>query len=145
MARFFPDLDPKKIGAIETLMTTGNRREACKVIGISERQLYTWFQQPDFAAAYRKAQRDLWEHTMGRIQDLAGAATRVLSEVMENSEERGSTRVAAARAVLDAAAKGIASMDEADKVQEISEKLDRYINLVEEQNAAQEQSGAVER
>jgi transposase-like protein len=105
-------LTPKKGEAIAVLLTVPTISEAAKHMGVGERTLFRWLQQDtDFQAAYREARRQAVQHAIARIQQATGKAVTTLEEVMTNPESPSSSRVSAARTVLEMAIKAIELKD----------------------------------
>jgi hypothetical protein len=90
------------------LLTVPTISEAAKHMGVGERTLFRWLQQDtDFQAAYREARRQTVQHAIARIQQATGKAVTTLEGVMTNPESPSSSRVSAARVVLEMAIKAI--------------------------------------
>jgi hypothetical protein len=87
--------------AIVGLLTTSTLAEAAQHAHISELTLWRWLQQPDFQAAYREARRHAVQHAIARIQQATTLAVETLEKIMKNAKTPSSSRVSAARAVLE--------------------------------------------
>lgn len=73
----------------------------------SRSTFYRWLKDAAFQAAYREARRAVVQHAMTQLQRATGEAVETLRRVMQNSESPASARVAAAKAVLETAVKGL--------------------------------------
>jgi len=91
--------------AITALLTHSSIHQAAHAVGMSERALRNWLQDPDFLTVYYQARADLLQHSLGHIaQALVGAAV-VLRSVQMDADAPASARVAAARTVYELALK----------------------------------------
>lgn len=87
---------------IELMMAGWPRKKIAEAIEVSPSWLNNIITTPLFQAAYgeaRKARRELLDKTF--ITELYQPATEVLKEVMLNPDEKGSTRLDAAKYVID--------------------------------------------
>jgi hypothetical protein len=89
--------------AIVALLTAPTLTEAALQAGISEPTLRRWLQRDDFQTAYREARRALMSQAMARLQQVTGTAITTLEAIMGDAEATSSSRVSAARAVLELA------------------------------------------
>jgi hypothetical protein len=97
--------------AIVALLTAPTLTEAALQAGISEPTLRRWLQRDDFQTAYREARRALMSQAMARLQQVTGTAITTLEAIMGDAEATSSSRVSAARAVLELAVK-VAELDD---------------------------------
>jgi hypothetical protein len=95
---------------------------AAAACGLSEATLQRWLRLPPFAARYRAARRRLLEAGIGRLQEHAGAAAERLRMLVASGDER--VALAAAKAVLDLATKGVDRLDLIERVEQL-ERLTR--------------------
>jgi uncharacterized protein YggE len=101
-------LTRKQDEAIAILLTVPTISEAAKHVGVGERTLFRWLQQDTaFQAAYREARRQAVQQAIARIQQATNTAVTTLEGVMTNPESPSSSRVSAARVVLEMALKAI--------------------------------------
>jgi hypothetical protein len=86
------ELSRKQGEAIAALLTTPTISEAASRAGVGERTLFHWLQEDvAFQHVYRQA---------------TSVAVKTLEQVMQNTKAPSSSRVSAARAVLEMAFKG---------------------------------------
>jgi hypothetical protein len=117
------ELTPKEHAAILALLEQPSIRKAAEAAGIGEATLFRWLQKQDFRRAYLDARSKVVNQTMARIQQLTSEAPALLSELMKDKKQPGTTRLAALRTVLDNAVKGI-ELDYHDiRLAEIEESL----------------------
>ena len=97
----------KREEAIIALLTNRNLEDAAKSIGVGTKTLFRWTKTPDFEEAYRKARRDAFSQSVGRLQQASGAAVSTLLKVMIDPATPASSRIRAADSVLNHSTKAI--------------------------------------
>ncbi|MDQ3685656.1 MAG: hypothetical protein M3430_08640 [Acidobacteriota bacterium] len=112
-------LSPKQERALVALLDCGEIKAAAKAAGINEATLWRWLQLSDFQSRYRAARRQLVETAIAQLQSDCTIAARVLREVAEDREAPASSRVAAARAILEQSTGGIELMDLQERVEQL--------------------------
>ena len=123
MAKREGNFTRKQERAIAALLTTDSVTQAASVAGVGERTLYRWLQNPAFLEQYRKARKAAVDQAISTLQERANKAARALVDIAEDQEMPPSTRVAAAREILQASIKGI----ERDDFEARLEALERMI------------------
>lgn len=93
--------------AVAALLVQPTMAEAARVVGIGEVTLWRWMQQPEFQTRYRDARRQAVSQAIAQLQQVAGDAVKTLADVMNDADKPASSRVAAAKAVLEMAVKAI--------------------------------------
>ena len=96
-------------------------KDAAEAAGISEVTLWRWLQDTDFRALYMQARRLAVQRAIARTQAVTSEAVETLREVMKCTMP--SARVAAAKAILDYALKGIQIDDLEQRLSELEGKL----------------------
>lgn len=87
--------------AIQALLTCRNKKEAAAAAGISERSLEYYLKDAEFQREYRKAVGQVIESTARQAQQAMSPALSVLQAIMQDAEESSSSKIAAARALLE--------------------------------------------
>ena len=113
----------KKEKAIAALLTTDTVEQAASVAGIAESTLYRWLKEPVFLEQYRKARKAAVDQAISTLQERANKAAKALIDIAEDQEMPPSTRVAAAREILQTSIKGV----ERDDFERRLEALERMI------------------
>ncbi|MBA3247309.1 MAG: hypothetical protein H0T63_04415 [Pyrinomonadaceae bacterium] len=116
-------LSPKQERALVALLDCGEIQAASERAGVSDVTLWRWLQQPDFQARYRAARRQLVETAIAQLQSDCTTAARVLREVAEDREAPASSRVAAARAIIEQSISAVQLTDLQAEVEEIKRLL----------------------
>jgi len=94
-------LSPKRLKAVQLLVSGLSLREAAAQLGISDRTLRRWCKRPEFQTALQEAQREAWGHMVRRLRALGDQAVTTLSQVMRDVDASPSSKVAAARLVIE--------------------------------------------
>ena len=82
--------------------------QAAVYAGVSEGTLYRWLRKDAaFQAAYAEARRECVRQATARLQRACSVAVQTLEEVMGDSEAPSSSRVSAAKSVLELAFKAV--------------------------------------
>lgn len=97
--------------------------EAAGVAGVGERTLYRWLQMPVFLEKYREAPKRTLDQAISILQERSSKAAKALIDIVENDEMLPSTRVAAAREILQASVKGV----ERDCFEEKLKQLEKLV------------------
>lgn len=97
-------LTPKQLAAIAALLSPQYRSiEAVAVaVGIGERTLFRWLDDPQFAAALERAQRETIGAAVRQLTALAGYGVTTIAKIMADTDAPAGVRLRAAIAVLDA-------------------------------------------
>ena len=112
--------------AIPHLAAGNSIRATADTIGVSERSIRRWLRQPEFAAALREAEKEVWNATVRKLRALGEKAVNTLGRVLEDPGATPSARIQAARAILDGIAKAEALsrlQDLEDRVRALEERL----------------------
>lgn len=106
MAGSEPDNDnltAKQHKAIAALISEPTLAAAALKTGVGERTLYTWLSEPAFSDAYAAARRECVSNAIAQLQRSTSDAVKVLTSIMNDTEEKGATRLQAAKTILDSA------------------------------------------
>jgi hypothetical protein len=110
--------------AIAALLTAPSVPAAAKKIKIGERTLWRWMKdEEDFKRAYTAARRELVRHAIVKVQAGMGKAVETLLSIMEDSEAPASSRVSAAKTMLEIGVKATEVDDLEKRIAEIEEML----------------------
>lgn len=115
--------DRRKENFLETLLVEPDVRTAAKAAGISEATAYRWLADPDFSARYKEMRRKAFDTVIVRVQSIAAQAVETLRSVAADEAALPSSRVAAAKTILDISLK-LREQDEFDsRLKVLEEKL----------------------
>jgi hypothetical protein len=116
-------LTPKQERALVALLDCGEIKKAAEIAAVGEVTLWRWLQAPDFQTRYRAARRQLVETAIAQLQSDCTIAARVLREVAEDRDAPASSRVAAARTILEQSIGAIELMDLQERVEMLEKML----------------------
>jgi len=110
-------LTPRQRRAVELLAAGYSYREAASELGIGEATLRRWRKRPDFAEALREAEKAIWDATIRKLRALGEKAVRTLGKALDDPGATPSSRIAAARAILEmgARAEAFARLEELER------------------------------
>ncbi len=116
-------ITPKQERALVALLDCGEIKKASETAGVNEATLWRWLQSPDFQSRYRAARRQLVETAIAQLQSDCTVAVRVLREVAEDREAPASSRVAAARTILEQSIGAIELIDLQERVEMLEKSV----------------------
>ena len=102
--------------AISALLCEPNIAAAAKRAGVGQATLRRWLQDRDFSERYRAARRQVLEQATARLQRAATDAVDALQTIVSDTDAPVSSRVSAARTILNTAYR-------ATEVEDLSERL----------------------
>ena len=105
------------------LLDCGEIKQASEACGISDVTLWRWLQLPAFQSRYRAARRQVVETAIAQLQSDCTKAARVLTEIAEDKEAPASSRVSAARTILEQAVGGIELVDLQERIESLEKTL----------------------
>jgi len=124
MKAISPKLSAKKHKAIAALLKESTIRGAAKSLNIGEVTLHRWLGDDEFQTAYRQAKSKIVSHAISRLQNASSKAVDTLMEIISDRDKPPSTRVTAARAVLEMSVKTVEIEDLEARLRDV-EKLIR--------------------
>jgi hypothetical protein len=92
---------------LAALLTAPGIEAAAKQVGIAPVTAWRWMKLPGFQQQYRAAKAELVQHAVTLLQKFAATAVGTLAGIMVDRTAPASTRVAAARTVLELSLRGI--------------------------------------
>jgi hypothetical protein len=116
-------LSARKEAAIVALLSH-RIDEAARTVKVSPRTMYRWLKEPEFDAAYRKAQHTFFSNSLARLLQMAQAATSTLGKILVDQSAPAASRVRAADCVLKTAARALEIAD----LQARITALEQFIN-----------------
>lgn len=117
-------LTRKQESAIAALISEPTVMQAAGKAGVGETTLWRWMKQPEFQSAYRDARRQVMNTAIGRIQDACSQAVETLRAIMQDTEAPASSRVSAAKSILDVAFKAVELQDIEERITQLEQIAD---------------------
>jgi len=116
-------LTRKQEQAIAALMTAPSVTAAAKVAGVGESTLFRWLREPAFTEEYRTARREVVVQATSQLSQASVDAVTMLRGIMADIEAPASSRVTAAKAVLDYTFRGMELDDLAVRVADLEQAV----------------------
>jgi hypothetical protein len=117
------ELTAKQEKVIGLLISEPSIHEAAKVAGIGDRTIFRWLKEGAFNRAYREARSAAVRQAVGQIQAAMGRAVQTLVSIMEDVEAPASSRVAAARTMIETGIKAVELEDLESRVTALETQL----------------------
>ena len=83
------------------ILTTSSYEEAAEKSGVSKSTLYRLRKDPEFQETINRIKNDIFQDTMKKAQVYSMESLGILREIMCDSEATDSSRVSAARTILE--------------------------------------------
>ena len=123
-----PDLKLKQEKTIMALLTELTYSRAAKKAGIGETTLYRWLDDDEFNRAFKHARKKAFSQSISHLQQATASAVETLQNIMENEEAPASSRVTAAKTVIEMEYK-------AYEMEDLTEELDEIKQFIQENKA----------
>lgn len=99
-------MTPRKEKALRALLTCKTKREAAEQAGLSEKTLWKYMHtDEEFMERYSAACRDLVADASRQAKQALSPAITALQAILEDPEANDSSKIAASRALIEAALK----------------------------------------
>jgi hypothetical protein len=108
--------------ALAALLSEPTIAKAATTAGISEPTLLRWLAEPEFQRRYREARRQVVEQAVSALQRAAGESVESLQRNLTCGVP--SAEIAAAKAILDQAFRGMEVLDLAAEIAELKRQRD---------------------
>jgi len=114
---------PKKIKAVQALITSDTIQEAADTCGIGRATMYRFMQQEDFNQELQRAKRLIVNRAILRLQQSCRYAAQALAEICRDKEAPPSARVSAAKEILNSSLKAIEIEGIEDRLKFLEERF----------------------
>jgi hypothetical protein len=104
-------LPQKQTKAIVSLLNCRTVSEAATQAGVNESTVWRWMREESFQDALQEAKQRIVTQAIIQLQQATGEAVGTLRSIMDDGEAPASSRVTAAKTVLDMAVKAIKMED----------------------------------
>lgn len=112
----------KQEKALTALLTCPTARAAAKAVGIDERTLRRYWQDPEFLAEYRKRCASMLEQATDRAKQTLPPAVERLALIVSDDSAPAQQQIAAARAVLEYGLRLIEANDFEQRLRALEER-----------------------
>jgi hypothetical protein len=115
-------LSRKQEELIAALLSASTVEQAARQVGVGYRTAHRWLQQDfDFQAAYRQARMALVKAAQGQLLRATGRAVEALLDVLDDPLAQPSSKVSAARTILEQAVRVIELDDLEARIQALEQ------------------------
>lgn len=108
---------------IKTLLTTKSKKEACKLLGISESTLYRLLKDPDFLEKLEDAQNKLYNSIIYQLICLSRESINSLSELITNPKTSAVVKLKASQEIINTVFKVCNYEDLQKRIEKIEKRL----------------------
>jgi hypothetical protein len=115
-------LSRKQDEAIAALLSAPTIKEAAAAVGVDEKTVRRWLGEPDFAAAFRDARRQIVEEAITRAQQSTVEAVATLRRLLTCGHPPTEARAAAS--LYDRAVRGVELSDLVQAVEELRREVE---------------------
>lgn len=109
-------LSPKQERAIMALLSEPTLPRAAEAVGVHEKTIYRWLNDPIFCSVYRRTRREAFGQAIALTQKYAPVAVQTLTKLMMDPTTPAHVRVTAAATLLRFGREGIELDDLAARV-----------------------------
>lgn len=113
-----------QIKAIAHLAAGNTIEAAAKEAKVSAVTLHTWLKKEPFLSEYKSATRAVIEHASSQLKAATGKAVNTLCEVAEDSTAPASSRVSAARAIMELAYRSVELDEQAQRIEALEAAME---------------------
>ncbi|MBA3715925.1 MAG: hypothetical protein H0W76_26340 [Pyrinomonadaceae bacterium] len=125
--RDFSKIPPKAERVLTALLHHGVVRAAAKDAGVSEATVFRYLQDAEFQRRYRAARADVVDAAVALMQRLSVNSVAVLASIMEDKEAPASSRIAAAKTILEQSIGSFELMDLRARVEQLEATLPQEV------------------
>lgn len=111
----------KQERAITAVLAARTVEAGLETAKVSKTTFYGWRKQPDFAAAYQQARKDIVQRAYALLEKHLGTAAETLAELLKSTDER--TKLRAAIAIIDLHSKHIEAEEIEQRLVLLEEKI----------------------
>jgi len=124
MAEAAEKLKGKQAAALAALLSSPSVAEAAKVAGCGERTIWRYLSDAAFAEEYRRARREVTQHTVMRLQARSSEAAEILFRIAQDESAPASARVSACRAIIEQAFDGVKTTELIERVDALQKQIE---------------------
>ncbi len=121
-------LPRKQAKAITALLNHRTVGEAAEAVGVAQSTLFRYMTDEKFQSYFRDAKRRVVNQAITHIQQISGQAVEALKNIMTDENMPASSRVTAARTVLDISVKAVELENLTSRIEAIESVLMRGEN-----------------
>jgi transposase-like protein len=116
------NLTGKQVKVLSLLVCGGTIESAAQAADVNPSTVHAWMKEAAFSAEYRTARRVVNQAT-ATLQSACGAAVGTLKAIAEDGAAPASSRVSAAKAILEMSVKAVELDDLAERIEALESTL----------------------
>jgi len=113
----------RKGNAVYTIISTPTIKQAAGIIGVTEKTVHKWLNEPAFAREVQEAQEAATRNAVRRIMSTVDNAVSTLETIMQDATAATAPRVTAAAKLLDSALRAYDMIDIQNRLDAIERKI----------------------
>ena len=113
--------NPEKV--IVALLNESSISRAANKLKMDESTIFRMMKNPDFMSAYNDAKRRMLDNTLNAIQSASGEALNTLKMIMIDPSVQASTRVSAAKTILELSLRAFESQQMDQRISDIEKAI----------------------
>jgi len=117
-------VSPKQLRAIVALLEEPTLKKAAATAGVNPSTLWRWLKTTDFRHAYMLARWKAVQQGIARCQRFTAEATSVLNQIMRDESVSASTRISAAKSIVQNALRGVELEDHDERLAQIQRDIE---------------------
>lgn len=110
---------------LAALLESPTIQTAAKIAGISEATALRYLKDEEFVVAYRDTRREIVSHSITSLQSACSNAVATLCDVCDNTEAPASSRIAAAKSILEMSFRAVEIDDLGARVAMLEVQMER--------------------
>ena len=116
-------MSDQKEKIIVALLTQPTVKEAASSVNVSERTIYRMLKEDGFQEEYRSAKREVVGQAIARLQQISSEAADALREVYMDKGNPASSRVSAAKCVLEMSLRALELEQLEERIEALEERI----------------------
>lgn len=116
-------LTKRQFSAIEALLVSSTVQEAAAVAGVNPKTIYRYMKIPEFDAELKRRKRMLVDRAVMQLQQNCKHAAAALAQICQDEDAPASSRVSAAREIIQSSLKALEVEEIEERLKIIEEKL----------------------
>lgn len=110
---------------LAALLESPTIQSAAKSAGVSDATALRWMKDAEFSTAYRDARREVVSHSITSLQAACSNAVATLCAVCDDTEAPASSRISAAKSILEMAFRSVEIDDLAARVSMLEVQMEQ--------------------
>lgn len=118
-------MNAKQDKLLSALLESPTIQSAAKIAGVSDSTALRFLKDADFSTAYRDARREVVSHSITSLQAACSNAVATLCAVCDDTEAPASSRISAAKSILEMSMRAVEIDDLAARVELLEAQMEQ--------------------